>query len=298
MVCIVSQCFLSTPCLVKSQKGILVNKKAKKIVLKTKKQVYGDMLGNNASLFQGEGFEFAELREYVYGDDVRKIDWKTTAKLGKPFVKVYKEERELNVVVVTMMSGSMYFGTVKQKSDIAAEAAATLGFSAVKNSDLFSHMIFADDLYSLNKPSKKLFSVHKAVEELTTFNPLGKPADFKALTQMLNDRLKKKALLFIISDFVGDIDLKLLSKKHDVYAVIVRDKFEEDPSELGYLRLIDMETKESFEGNIDSSTLKSYKKALLKNDEKLYKQFKKQGVRFTKIYTHEDAAVKLAKGMR
>ena len=272
--------------------------KAKRILLKTKKQVYGDMLGNNASLFQGEGFEFAELREYVYGDDVRKIDWKTTAKLGKPFVKVYKEERELNVVVVTMMSGSMYFGTVKQKSDIAAEAAATLGFSAVKNSDLFSHMIFADDLYSLSKPSKKLFSVHKAVEELTIFNPLGKPADFKALTQMLNDRLKKKALLFIISDFVGDIDLKLLSKKHDVYAVIVRDKFEEDPSELGYLRLIDMETKESFEGNIDSSTLKSYKKALLKNDEKLYKQFKKQGVRFTKIYTHEDAAVKLAKGMR
>ncbi len=256
------------------------------------------MLGNNASLFQGEGFEFAELREYVYGDDVRKIDWKTTAKLGKPFVKVYREERELNVVVVTMMSGSMYFGTVKQKSDIAAEAVATLGFSAVKNSDLFSHMIFADDLYSLNKPSKKLFAVHKAVEELTAFNPLGKPADFKALTQMLNDRLKKKALLFIISDFVGDIDLKLLSKKHDVYAVIIRDKFEEDPSELGYLRLIDMETKESFEGNIDSATLKSYKKALLKNDEKLYRQFKKQGVRFTKIYTHEDAAVKLAKGMR
>ncbi|MCF6207270.1 MAG: DUF58 domain-containing protein, partial [Sulfurovum sp.] len=155
--------------------------KAKRIALKTKKQVYGDMLGNNASLFQGEGFEFAELREYVYGDDVRKIDWKTTAKLGKPFVKVYKEERELNVVVVTMMSGSMYFGTVKQKSDIAAEVVATLGFSAVKNADLFSHLIFADKLYSLSKPSKKLFSVHKAVDEVVAFDPLGKPADYKAL---------------------------------------------------------------------------------------------------------------------
>ncbi|MCB4765101.1 MAG: DUF58 domain-containing protein [Sulfurovum sp.] len=275
-----------------------MNKAVKKIALKTKKQVYGDMLGNNASLFQGEGFEFAELREYVYGDDIRKIDWKTTAKLGKPFVKIYKEERELNVVVVTIMSGSIYFGTVKQKSDTAAEIVATLGFSAVKNADLFSHLIFADKLYSISKPSKKLFSVHKAVEEVIQFDPLGKPADYKALVEMLNSRLKKKALLFIISDFVGDIDLKLLSKKHDVFAVMVRDKFEEDPNELGYLRLIDMETKQSLEGNIDSSMLKHYKKALLKNDEKLYRQFKKQGIRFTKVYTHENAAINLMKRMK
>jgi len=275
-----------------------MNKAVKKIILKTKKQVYGDMLGNNASLFQGEGFEFAELREYVYGDDVRKIDWKTTAKLGKPFVKIYKEERELNVVVVSMLSGSTYFGTVKQKSDIIAEVAGTLGFSAVKNSDLFSHMIFADKMYELSKPSKKLFSVHKAVEDVMAFDPIGKEADYKALVETLVNRLKKKALLFIVSDFVGDIDLKLLSKKHDVFAVIVRDRFEENPSELGYLRLIDMESRQSFEGDVDSGTLKNYKKALHDNDEKLYKQFKKQGVRFTKVYTHEEPTLKLMKKMR
>jgi len=273
-------------------------RKAKRILLKSKKQVYGDMLGNNASMFQGEGFEFAELREYVYGDDVRKIDWKTTAKLGKPFVKVYKEERELNVVVVTVMSGSMYFGTVKQKSEVAAEIVATLGFSAVKNSDLFSHMLFADKMYDFGKPSKKQFAVHQAVEDVVMFDPIGKVGDFEALTQTLNQRLKKRALLFIVSDFVGEIDLKLLSKKHDVVAVMVRDRFEENPQELGYLRLIDMETKESFEGNIDGATLKAYRKALLKNDEKLYKQFKKQGIRFSKIYTHEDVVVKLMKRMR
>ncbi len=275
-----------------------MNKAVKKIILKTKKQVYGDMLGNNASLFQGEGFEFAELREYVYGDDVRKIDWKTTAKLGKPYVKIYKEERELNVVVVSMLGGSVYFGTVKQKSDIIAEVVATLGFSAVKNSDLFSHMIFADQLYEASKASKKLFSVHKAVEDVFAFDPIGKEGDFSALVETLHNRLKKKSLLFIVSDFVGDIDLKLLSKKHDVFAVMVRDRFEEDPSELGYLRLIDMESKQSFEGDVDSATLKNYKKALHDNDEKLYKQFKKQGVRFTKIYTHEEPALKLMKRMR
>ena len=213
-------------------------------------------------------------------------------------MKIYKEERELNVVVVSMLGGSVYFGTVKQKSDIIAEVVATLGFSAVKNSDLFSHMLFADRLYDLSKPSKKLFSVHHAVEKVVDFDPLGKEGDFKTLVETLNNRLKKKALLFIISDFVGDIDLKLLSKKHDVFAVMVRDRFEEDPSELGYLRLIDMETKQSFEGNIDSGTLKSYKKALHDNDEKLYKQFKKQGIRFTKIYTHEEPALKLMKTMR
>lgn len=275
-----------------------MNKAVKKIILKTKKQVYGDMLGNNASLFQGEGFEFAELREYVYGDDVRKIDWKTTAKLGKPFVKIYKEERELNVVVVSMLGGSVYFGTVKQKSDVMAEVAATLGFSAVKNSDLFSHMIFADKMYGLSKASKKLFSVHKTVEDILAFNPLGKEADYQALVETLINRLKKKALLFIVSDFVGEIDLKLLAKKHDIFAVIVRDRFEENPSELGYLRLIDMESKESFEGDVDSGTLKNYKKALHENDERLYKQFKKQGVRFTKIYTHEEPTLKLMKKMR
>ncbi len=276
----------------------MLNKSVKKIVLKTKKQVYGDMLGNNASLFQGEGFEFAELREYIYGDDVRKIDWKTTAKLGKPFIKVYKEERELNVVVVSMLSGSTYFGTVRQKSDVIAEITATLGFSAIKSSDLFSHIIFADKMYSISKPSKKLFAVHRAVEEVMGFDALGKEANYQALVETLIKRLKKKALLFIISDFVGDIDLKLLSKKHDIFAVIVRDRFEENPSELGYLRLIDMESKQSFEGDVNTSTMKQYKKALHDNDERLYKQFKKQGVRFTKVYTHEEASLKLMKKMR
>ena len=275
-----------------------MNKAVKKIILKTKKQVYGDMLGNNASLFQGEGFEFAELREYVYGDDVRKIDWKTTAKLSKPFVKIYKEERELNVVVVSMLSGSMYFGTVKQKSEVLAEVLATLGFSAVKNSDLFSHMIFADKMYGLSKASKKLFSVHKAVEDVMDFEPLGKKADYEALVKTLVGRLKKKALLFIISDFVGELDFSLLSKKHDIFCVIVRDKFEEDPLALGYLRLIDMESKESFEGDVSASTLKNYKKALHENDEKLYKHFKKQGIRFSKIYSDEEASLKLMKKMR
>ncbi len=274
-----------------------MNKAAKKIILKTRKRIFGDMLGNNASIFHGQGFEFSELREYIYGDDIRKIDWKTTAKLGKPFVKIYHEERELNVVVATMMNGAAYFGTVRQKSEVMAEVVSILGFSAVKNADLFSYLIYADRLYEKSKPSKKIFSVSKAVESLIAFDMIGKEGDFKGFVDTLFNRVKKRSLLFIVSDFIGEIDLKLISKKHDVFAVIVRDRFEEDPGELGYLRLIDMESKKSFEGNIDSGTLGRYKKALVENDEKLYKQFKKNGIRFAKIYTDEDPYLKLMKRM-
>ncbi len=272
--------------------------KTKQIILKTRKQVFGDMVGNNASLFQGEGFEFSELREYVYGDDVRKIDWKTTAKLGKPYVKVYHEERELNVVVSTMLNGSTYFGTDRQKSEYMAELLSILGFSAVRNRDLFTHYLYADKLYRYSKPSKKLFAVSKEVEEALSFNPLGKMADYKGWVQTLYRRARKKSLLFLISDFVGDIDLSLLGKKHDLFVIIVRDRFEEDPKPLGYLRLVDPEGGGSFEGEIGNSTIKSYKEALLKNDRKLYKHFKEQGIRFVKLFTDEEPYVKLLKRMR
>ena len=267
----------------------------KKILLKARKQVFGKMLGNNASLFQGEGFEFTELREYIYGDDVRKIDWKTTAKLGKPFIKIYREERELNVVTAVMMGGSTYFGTVKQKSDVMAELVALLGFSAVKNSDLFSNIIFADKLYEMAKPNKKYFAVQDAVTKMQNFEMLEKNSDYKAFTDTLYKRIKRKSLLFIISDFVGDIDLALLAKKHDVVALIVRDRFEENPQALGHMRLMDMEKKSSFEGMVGSAELRGYEKALRENDEKLYAHFKKSAVRYTKVYTDEEPYLKLAK---
>jgi uncharacterized protein (DUF58 family) len=267
----------------------------KKILLKARKQVFGEMLGNNASLFQGEGFEFTELREYVYGDDVRKIDWKTTAKLGKPFIKIYSEERELNVVTAVMMGGSTYFGTVKQKSDVMAELVALLGFSAVKNGDLFSNVIFADQLYHMSKPNKKFFAIQDAVTHMQEFNMLGKASDYKSFSDTLYKRIKRKSLLFIISDFVGEVDLALLSKKHDVVALIVRDRFEENPEALGQMRLMDMENDRSFEGMVGNAELKAYKKALAMNDEKLYAHFKRSAVRYTKIYTDEEPYLKLAK---
>ncbi len=255
-------------------------------------------MGNNPSLFQGEGFEFAELREYVYGDDVRKIDWKTTAKLGKPFVKIYHEERELNVVVSSMMNGSVYFGTTRAKSELIAELVGILGFSAVKNGDLFSNIIYADKLYRYSKPSKKFYAATKEIEETMEFEPLGKSGDFRAWCDTLYRRVRKKALLFMISDFIGEVDLRLLAKKHDLFCIIVRDRFEEDPKSLGYIRLIDTEGRGSIEGDMNSSMMLEYKKALKANDHKLYRHFRENGIRYAKIYTDEDAFIKLSKRLR
>ncbi len=273
-----------------------MDKRIKKIILKSKKQIYSDMLGNNPSQFQGEGFEFKELREYVYGDDVRKIDWKSSAKLSKLYVKIYQEERELNVVVASMLNGSMGFGTALSKAEINAELVGLLGFLAIKNSDNFTNTIFADKLYTFDKATKKFFGVHKAIEDIINFKTLGKDANFKFMIDTLYKRVHKKSLIIIISDFIGDIDLRVLAKKHDVVALIVRDKFEENPKELGLLNMIDMDNNnKSFEGIIDTRAIDRYQKALQDNDEKLYIDFKKYGIRFSKVYTDDKVIMKLAK---
>ena len=272
--------------------------KAKKIILKTKKQVFGALSGNNISALRGEGFEFAELREYVYGDDVRKIDWKTTAKLGgKPYIKIYNEERELSVVISTMLSGSTHFGTKVMKKDFIIEILALLGYSAVRNRDLFSHILYADKMYRHSKPSKKIFAVNKEIEEAFNFDVLGKAADYQGWIETLNKRVRKKSLMFLIGDFVGDINLSLLAKKHDLFVIIVRDHFIENPKPLGEINLVDPGFLVSFSGNFDEGTIKLYKEALLENDRELFKHLRRIGARFAKLYTHQEPYLQLIKRM-
>jgi len=272
-----------------------VNSKAKTVILKTRKQVFGALNGNNISAFRGEGFEFAELREYIYGDDIRSIDWKTTAKLGKPFVKIYHEERELNVVVSSMLSGSTYFGVAKAKSEFMVELMAILGYSAIRNKDLFSHILFADRLYSYSKPSKKIFAVNKVIEEALAFDVLKKASNYSAWVEELNKRVVKKSLLILIGDFVEEINLTLLAKKHDLIVLIVRDHFIENPKPLGEITLVDPGYFDAFQGNFDEESVAIYKMALKKNDRDLYRHLRKIGARFAKFYTHEDPYLQLIK---
>ncbi len=270
------------------------DKNIKKLVIKARKQVFSEIPGNNPSLFKGEGFDFVELREYQPGDDVKKIDWLVTAKLQKPYVKLYKEERELNVVVAFMLSGSMFFGTKRFKQEVAAEVGAILGFAAIKNQDNFSYFLFADKEYSSIRPTKHISAVSRCAEAVNRFVSLGKRANFEALTKRLF-KIKRKSLIFIVSDFFGEYDFRVLSEKHEVVAIVIRDRFEEDPDAIGYMQLIDPETKQSFIVDFEGMTLQNYKKEIKKHDAAMYDHFKKCGMGFSKIYTHDEPFIKLLK---
>ena len=272
--------------------------KFRKIIIKAKRKIFSEMAGNNLSHFEGEGFDFVELREYHFGDDVRKIDWKVTAKKQKPYIKIFREEKELNVVIVSLLGGSVYFGSKRFKQDVIAELFALLSFSAVKNQDNFSSVIFTNRAELYTKPTKKMYGAYKGVEEILKFDPLGKEVDYKELVSYLRNRIKRRSIILLLGDFIGDIDISHLSKKHEVVSLIVRDRLEENPPAIGYANLLDPTSKKFLQMDLDEGSLKKYKKMMKENDAKLFKHFIKNRVRFTKIYTDEDPFVKISKLLR
>jgi uncharacterized protein (DUF58 family) len=267
--------------------------KLKKILVRARRQVFSEMVGNNPSIFQGEGYDFIELREYMPGDDIRHIDWNITAKMQKPFIKIFREERELNVVVASVLNGSVHFGSHKFKQDVIAEVVALLSFSTLKNGDLLSSYIFTDTMVSHLKPSKKLSQVQKSVDEILSFDALNQKVDFKVLSDTIFKRLRRKSLILIIGDFFEIPDFKLLAKKHEVVAVIVRDRLEEHPPKMGFASLIDPESGAILEGDFNSSSVNSYAAKVAAHDHELYNTFRKHQIRFTKVYTDSVASVGL-----
>jgi uncharacterized protein (DUF58 family) len=266
--------------------------KLQKILVRARRQVFSEMVGNNPSIFQGEGYDFIELREYMAGDDIRHIDWNITAKMQKPYIKIFREERELNVVIASVINGSMHFGSKKFKQDVLAEVVALLSYSTLKNGDLLSSYIFTDKMISHNKPSKKLHQVQKSVDEILNFDSLNQKADYKVLADTLYKRLKRKSLILVIGDFFEIPDFKLLAKKHEVVAIIVRDHLEERPPEMGFASLVDPESGAVLEGDFNKSSVEAYAKRVHVHDRKLYETLRKHQIRFTKVYT--DASVGVA----
>lgn len=266
----------------------------KKILIKARRQVFTEMVGNNASLFLGEGYDFSELREYQVGDDVRKIDWIISAKLQKPYVKLFHAERELNVSVACMLGGGSFFGTVRSKQEVIAEVMAILGFSAIKNGDLFSAHFFSNDYDGMVRPSKSLYAVQECTQRILDEEPLGKQADYARMAQELYRRIKRKSLLFIVADFFQPVDFAVLAKKHEVILVVVRDRFEENPRALGYASLIDPETGRMVEGEVAAEVVKAYRKDIVEQDRRLQQTAMRQRIRLVKIYTDEEPFKQLA----
>ncbi|MEO1954193.1 MAG: DUF58 domain-containing protein, partial [Campylobacterales bacterium] len=173
------------------------------------------------------------------------------------------------------------------------EINANIGFSVLKNGDLLSSYIFTDKMESYNKPSKKNFQVQKVTKDILDFDALNKSVDFKVLSDTLYKRLKRKSLILVVGDFFEIPDFRLLAKKHEVIAIIVRDKLEEHPPAMGFSSLLDPESGTTLEGDFNDFSILSYVKKVMAHDHKLYERFRKDKVRFTKIYTDSLVSVEL-----
>ena len=272
-----------------------MNQALKKILIKTKKQAFSEVIGNNISKQKGEGYDFCELKEYEYGEDVKNIDWVISAKAQKPIVKVFHSQKELNIKIINLLSGSTYFGTKKLKKDVIVELASTLGFICTKQGDPFTSYIANDTLELCTRKSKKVFNVNLMAESIYNYNVLNKTINYKKVLDELFKSIHHKSIIFLIGDFfdIEKLDLKLLNSKHEIVVLIIRDKFEEEPKALGNVNLIDPNSFEEYEGVLNDSTITNYIKRIKENDHKLFKHLQDCGIRFTKIYTDENPIKKL-----
>lgn len=230
-------------------------RQVKLIELRTRGLVNSVFTGEYRSVFKGQGMEFSEVREYQPGDEVRSIDWNVTARMRRPFVKRYIEERELTVMLVVDLSGSERFGTVRRfKSELASELAAVLAMSAIRNNDRVGVLLFTDRVEHVIPPRKGRRHVLRIIRDLLAFEPVGRGTDMVTAIDYVARMLNEHAIVFIVSDFLeADIDhpLKLLAQRHDVVAVTVEDPSERQLPDIGIARLIDPETGETFE--VDTS---------------------------------------------
>jgi uncharacterized protein (DUF58 family) len=216
--------------------------------LRTRGLVNSLFTGEYRSVFKGQGMEFAEVREYQAGDEVRTIDWNVTARMRRPYVKRYIEERELTVMLVVDLSGSARFGTASRfKSELAGEMAAVLAMSAVRNNDRVGAMLFTDRIEHVLPPRKGRRHALRVIRDLLVFEPEGNGTDIPAALDYLGRLLRHHSIVFVISDFLApDVErpLKLLAQRHDVVAISVEDPSEWSLPDAGLVRFVDPETGE------------------------------------------------------
>lgn len=223
-------------------------KKIKQIQIYTSRMVDASFAGQYESVFKGRGMQFDEVREYTPGDDIRTIDWNVTARTGKPYIKRFVEEREMTVMFVVDLSASGDFGTVnKAKNELAAEFCAVLAFAAAKNNDKVGLLIFTDQIELYIPPKKGISHMLRLIRELMYFKMPKRKTNISGALDYLAKVVRKKATVFLVSDFI-ETDFKkplsLLNKRHDVIAVPVRDKAEITLPGIGLIEFTDAETGE------------------------------------------------------
>ncbi len=257
-------------------------KKVRKIEIKTRRLSDHIFSGEYHSSFKGRGMTFSEVRQYQFGDDIRSIDWNVTARYHEPYIKVFEEERELTMMLMVDISASELFGTSQQfKKDIITEISATLAFSAIQNNDKVGLLLFSDEIELFIPPKKGKTHVLRIIRELIEFHPKSKKTDITQALRYLSNVMKKKAIVFILSDFMDsnyDNALKIVGKKHDVTGIRIYDKYEVEIPKLGMVPMQDAESGEIILVNTNSKMVRdNYKANYLKNLNYFEETFKKSG---------------------
>ena len=268
-------------------------KKVRKIEIKTKGLSNHIFSGEYHTAFKGKGMAFSEVRGYQPGDDVRSIDWNVTARYNNPFVKVFEEEREMTVMLLIDMSGSSDFGTQTQlKREVATEIAAVLSFSAINNNDKIGVIFFSDKIEKFIPPKKGKSHILRIIRELITFKSENKKTNLEQALIYFNNVVKKRAVCFILSDFMDnnfDKSLKIARKKHDIIALRIHDEREEQLVDVGLIKLEDTETGDLKWVDTSSKNIrKEFRKNYLIFEENLKKTLQHSAVDHINIKTGKD----------
>ena len=272
-------------------------KKVRKIEIKTRGLSNNIFAGEYHTAFKGRGMQFAEVREYMPGDDVRSIDWNVTARYSKPFIKVFEEEREMTLMLLVDVSGSDDFGTAEQtKREYLTEVAATIAFSAATNNDKIGVIFFSDKIEKYIPPQKGKKHILYIIRELLSFQPTSRKTNIDFALKYFTNMVKKRCSAFLISDFIDDSNysdsLLIASKKHDLAALQIFDPREKELPDAGLIKMKDAETNEDMWVDTSSaSTRRVYEQYVKERDELLAQSFAKSGVDYISIAT-TDAYVK------
>jgi len=267
-------------------------KKVRKIEIKTRGLSNHLFSGEYHSAFKGRGMAFSEVREYQIGDEIRTIDWNVTARFNHPYVKVFDEERELTLMILMDVSGSENFGTInQQKQDVATELCAVLAFSAIQNNDKVGVIFFSDKVEKFIPPKKGRSHILMIIRELIDFTPESKGTNVAEALKYLTSAIKKRSTAFVISDFISpafEDQLKIANKKHDIIALRLYDRHEEEFPNMGLIPVRDEESGTiQWVNTADPEVRGAFRADALRRNAGIKEAFKKSGVDYGDIGTHE-----------
>jgi len=285
-------------------------RKVRQVEIRTNRMVTDALAGAYHSIFKGQGMDFEEVREYTPGDDVRSIDWNVTAKMDKPFVKKHREERELTIMLMVDVSGSGEFGSIHEsKRELAAELASVLAFSATKNNDKVGLILFTDKIEKFISPKKGRHHVLRLIREILFFKPENRGTDISSAIDYLNNVCKRKAVVFLLSDFLQSangelpspklnashknqdpliLNLEITNRRHDLICIHLNDMREVTIPPVGIVTLEDSETGELIELDTQNKKVRNlYEKFNRGRIEQIKRVLKQKGIDQLTLWTHE-----------